>query len=106
MPTLSDSAASMMTTKRASLNDIAFPPLAGALGLRAARLSGRFFDDFELAHGEAVDLDLAQPRFADFEPADGERADRQGADRERPNGECSKCDLPSSERPYRRGSGG
>src|SRR5207342_44212 len=99
MPTLSESAASMMTTKRAILNAIASPSCR-SLGLRAARLSGHLFDDFEVPHREAVDLDLSQPGFADFKPADGERPDRQGADRERPNGECSKCDLPSSERPY------
>ena len=97
----------MMTTKRMSLSDIVFPPYC--LEPYGFVLSGsyvQFFDDVQLAHGEAVDLDLAEPRFADFEPADGERADRQGADRERPDGECSKCDLPGSERPYRRCSGG
>jgi hypothetical protein len=54
-----------------------------------------------MPHREAVDLELAQARFANFKPADGERPDRQCANRERPNGECSKYELPSSERPYR-----
>src|SRR5262245_4415082 len=71
MPTPSESVASMMTTKRAFLSSIA-PPSRRSQGLRAVRLSGRFFDDFETAHREAVDLYLAQARFADFQPADGE----------------------------------
>jgi hypothetical protein len=59
-----------------------------------------------MAHREAIDLDLAQARFANFQPTDGERPDGKRADREGPNGECSKCDLPCGERPYRRGSSG
>src|SRR5262245_39937362 len=82
MPTPSESVASMMTTKRAFLSSIA-PPSRRSQGLRAVRLSGRFFDDFEPAHREAVDLYLAQARFADFQPADGERPDGQSTDRQR-----------------------
>jgi hypothetical protein len=54
-----------------------------------------------MAHRESVDLNLAQARFANFQPADGERPNGKRANRERPNGECSKYELPSSERPYR-----
>src|SRR5262245_51028783 len=82
MPTPSESVASMMTMKRAFLSSIA-PPSRRSLGLRTVRLSGRFFDDFETAHPEAVDLYLAQARFADFQPADGERPDGQSTDRQR-----------------------
>jgi hypothetical protein len=54
-------------------------------------LRGRF-GDVEVSHREAVDLDLAQARFADFKPADGERPDSKRAYGERPQCERTHRD--------------
>jgi hypothetical protein len=43
----------------------------------------------EVAHGESVDLDLAQTCLSDFKPANGKRADGQCTDGERAKGEGS-----------------
>jgi len=52
--------------------------------------------DAEAAHGELVDLHLAEPGFAHIKPADGQRPDGERPDGERTDGDRPKGESPGS----------